>query len=170
MPPSPTSPQPKSPFPVLELDTSPALIDLARTIFAMTAPPPRLTIWQWADAYRMLSPEASAEPGPWRTDRAEYLRGIMEAISDPAIERVVGMLASQVGKTECALNACGFHIAHDPAPILVLQPTGEMAEAWSKDRLAPMLRDSPALHGKVRDARSRDSGNRTLHKQFPGGH
>jgi len=72
--------------------------------------------------------------------------------------------------TELPLNIIGYHIHHDPAPILLVQPTLEMAEAFSKDRLAPMIRDTPALHGKVKDARARDSGNTLLHKVFPGGH
>lgn len=129
-----------------------------------------MTVSQWADSARKLSPEASAEPGSWDTSRAEYQRGIMDAVSDPAVERVVVKSSAQVGKTEIALNTLGFHIDHDPAPILLLQPTVEMGEAFSKDRLAPMLRDTPALRGKVKDARSRDSGNTTLHKAFPGGH
>lgn len=95
---------------------------------------------------------------------------MMDTICDPRVERVVCMLASQVGKTELACNSVGFYMAHDPSPILVLQPTEQMAETWSRDRLAPMLRDTPALRGKVRDPRSRDSGNTTLHKNFPGGH
>jgi phage terminase large subunit GpA-like protein len=64
----------------------------------------------------------------------------------------------------------GFHIDQDPAPLLVIQPTLEMAEAWSKDRLAPMLRDTPVLRGKVKDPRSRDADNTLLHKVFAGGH
>jgi len=48
-------------------------------------PPPKLTVSQWADEYRRLSPESSAEPGRWLTARAEYQRGIMDAVSDPAI-------------------------------------------------------------------------------------
>jgi len=72
--------------------------------------------------------------------------------------------------TELLLNLIGFYIDQDPAPILLLQPTLEMAEAFSKDRLAPMLRDTPALQGKVADARARDSGNTLLHKTFAGGH
>ena len=94
----------------------------------------------------------------------------MEAVSDPAVSEVVAMCGSQLGKTEVCLNICGYHMAHDPSPILVVQPTLEMAQAWSKDRLAPMLRDTPTLQGKVADPRSRDSGNTTLHKSFPGGH
>ncbi|MDP7344122.1 MAG: phage terminase large subunit family protein, partial [Alphaproteobacteria bacterium] len=91
---------------------------------AALQPPPKLSVAQWADRERRLSSEASAEPGRWYTDRAPYLRGIMDAISDPTVSEVVVMSASQVGKTEALLNCIGFHIAHDPAPILVIQPTG----------------------------------------------
>ena len=133
-------------------------------------PPPKLTLSQWADANRKLSAEASAEPGQWITARAEYQRGIMDAVTDPSIEAVVVMSSAQVGKTEIVNNAIGYFIDQDPAPILLLQPTLDMAEAYSKDRLAPMLRDTPCLRGKVRDARARDSGNTLLHKTFPGGH
>lgn len=134
------------------------------------APPPKLTISLWADAERRLSPEASAEPGQWHTTRAEYQRGIMDAIGDPRVETVVVMSAAQVGKTESVLNCIGFYVAHDASPILVVQPTLEMATAFSTDRLSPMFRDTPTLRDKIGDPRSRDSGNTILHKQFPGGH
>lgn len=94
----------------------------------------------------------------------------MDAVSDPAIDTVVVMSSAQVGKTEVVNNLIGYHISQDPAPILVLQPTLDMAQAWSKDRLAPMLRDTPALRGKVRQPRSKNSANTLLHKVFPGGH
>jgi phage terminase large subunit GpA-like protein len=119
----------------------------------------------------VLSREASAEAGKYRTDRAPYQRGILEACSDPLVEQVVVMSSAQVGKTEIELNVVGFYIDQDPAPILVVLPTVDPdAKAWSVDRLAPMLRDTPRLRGKVRDPRSRDSGNKILHKTFPGGH
>lgn len=94
----------------------------------------------------------------------------MDAVTDPATHTVVVMSSAQVGKTELILNTVGYFIDQDPSPILLVQPTVEMAQAWSKDRLAPMLRDTPALRGKVKDPRSRDSGNTMLHKTFPGGH
>lgn len=133
-------------------------------------PPPRLSVAEWADRERRLSSESSAEAGRWHTARAEYQRGIMDAISDPLLRDVVVMAGAQVGKTEMLLNCIGFHIAHDPAPILVVQPTLEMAQSFSKDRLAPMLRDTPTLRGKVKDPRSRDANNTTTHKVFSGGH
>jgi phage terminase large subunit GpA-like protein len=133
-------------------------------------PPPDLTISQWADRERRISPEASAEPGRWRTSRAEYQREIMDAVSDPLVDRVVVMTSSQIGKTEIVLNLVGYYVDQEPAPILTLQPTLEMGEAFSKDRLSTMIRDTPALQGKFKDPRSRDSGNTLLHKTFPGGH
>ena len=71
------------------------------------------------------------------------MRGVMDAVSDPTVRQVVVMSAGQVGKTEVLLNMIGFHVDQDPAPILVVQPTLSMAQAFSKDRLAPMLRDTP---------------------------
>lgn len=147
-----------------------AAIAESRLLRTRLAPPPDLSVSEWADAFRILSREASAEPGRWRTDRAPYLRGMMDAFSDPTLEQVIAMTSAQIGKTECLNNICGYFMDQDPAPILVLQPTQQMGEAWSKDRLAPMLRDSPKLHGKVAPVKSRDSGNTILHKKFPGGH
>lgn len=117
----------------------------------------------------MLSPEASAEPGKWVTSRAEFQRGIMDAVADPAIEEVAVMKSAQVGWTEIINNTAGYFIDQDPSPIMVMQPTLEMAEGWSTDRLAPMVRDTPRLTAKIADAKSRDSGNKLLQKRFPGG-
>ena len=138
--------------------------------YAVYAPPPDLTVSQWADEFRRLSSEASAEPGRWNTDRAPYQRGILDAINDPAIHTIVVMSSAQVGKTEILLNIIGYYVDQDPAPMLCLQPTLDMAEAFSKDRLAAMVRDTPALNGRIADPRSRDSGNTLLHKKFAGGH
>ena len=133
-------------------------------------PPPDLTVSQWADRERRIPPEASAEPGMWRTSRAEYQRAVMDAVSDPMTERIVMMTAAQIGKTEILLNVIGYFIDQEPSPILKLDPTLEMGQAFSKDRLAPMIRDTPALQGKIKDPRARDSGNTLLHKTFTGGH
>jgi phage terminase large subunit GpA-like protein len=131
-------------------------------------PPPRLTVSAWANRYRVLSPESSARPGRFSTEDAPYQVEFMDACGDPRYARVVAMWASQLGKTECVNNVVGFKMHQAPAPVLIMQPTLEMAEAWSKDRLAPMIRDTPCLTKLVADARSRDSGNTLLHKQGPG--
>ena len=140
---------------------------LFHKLAGVVAPPPVLTVSQWADRYRRLSAESAAEPGQWNTDRAPYQREIMDAVNDPVCEDVVIMSSAQVGKTEIVNNIIGYHISYDPAPILVVQPTIEMGQTFSKDRLAPMIRDTPALSDKVWDVKARTSGNTILHKAFP---
>ena len=133
-------------------------------------PPPDLKISEWADSHRRLSPENSAEAGQWNTTRAEYQREIMDTFNDPDIQRIVVMTSSQVGKTELVLNAIAYYMDQDPSPLLVVQPTLAMAQSFSKDRLAAMIRDSKKIKDLVLEAKSRDSGNTVLHKKFPGGH
>lgn len=142
---------------------------LFKKIAKIMAPPPDLSVSEWADTYRRLSSEASAEPGQWRTERAPYQKKIMDEINNPRVETIVLMTSAQVGKTEIILNTIGYFIDYDPSPIMVMQPTVVMAETFSKTRLAPMLRDTPALKGKVSDVKSRDSSNTISEKSFPGG-
>lgn len=145
-------------------------ISLFRSIAKILAPPPKLLVSDWADTYRKLSPEASAEPGQWHTSRAEFQREIMNAVNDPSIQDIVIKSSAQVGKTEVILNICGYFMDYEPTSILVIQPTIEMGETFSKDRLAPMIRDTDVLKGKVKEPRTKDSDNTILHKKFPGGH
>jgi len=133
-------------------------------------PDPTLTVSQWADKYRVLSQKASAEPGPWRTSRTPFLKQIMDDLSVTSpVEEVVFMKGAQVGGTECGNNWLGYIIDYSPAPIICIQPTVEMAKRNSKQRIAPLIEECPRLKEKVRDSRSRDSGNTVLAKEFPGG-
>ncbi len=102
------------------------------------APPPKLTLSEWADKYRVLSAESSAEPGRWHTDKAPYQREIMDAIGDHKTGKIIIMSAAQIGKTDAfILNVIGYYMAYYPAPIMVMQPTLDMGQTFSKDRLAP---------------------------------
>lgn len=132
-------------------------------------PPENLTVTEWADKRRRLSPEASAEPGPWRTYRTPYLQGPMDAFTDPKVKRIVLVSASQVGKSELLNNIIGYIIDEDPGSILFIHPTTIDAKEYSKLRIAPMIRDCPTLKRKVADPKSRDSGNTILQKTYPGG-
>ncbi len=132
-------------------------------------PPENLTVTQWAECKRYLSNEASAEPGLWRTSRTPYLRAIMDAFSDPKVRHIVFVAASQVGKTEVINNMIGYIIDQNPGSILFVHPTTIDAREFSKLRIAPMIRDSPALRRKIAAPKSRDSGNTLLQKTYPGG-
>jgi phage terminase large subunit GpA-like protein len=133
-------------------------------------PPPIMTVSEWADAKRVLNQRSSAENGPWRTQRTPYLRDIMDDLSDHSgVEEVTLMKGVQIGGTEAGNNWIGYIIDHSPAPFMVIQPTVDMGKRWSRQRLAPMIEDMPCLSAKIAPARSRDSGNTTLSKEFNGG-
>lgn len=132
-------------------------------------PPADLKVSEWAEAHRVLSRENSAEAGPWRNARTPYLVEIMDAFTDPKIEKISLVASSQVGKSELELNIIGYIIDQDPGSILYIQPTVDDAKKFSRLRIAPMIRDCPTLRRKVADIKSRDSGNTMLQKSFPGG-
>lgn len=121
---------------------------------------------QWADTYAVLSPESAAEPGRWRT--LPYQRGILDAFTDPKIERITVMKSARVGYTKALNWVVAYHMHQDPCSILCVQPTLDDAQGYSKDEIAPMVRDVPVLQGLVSEG-YRDSSNTILKKLFPGG-
>lgn len=139
-----------------------------KRIIAKLAPPPKLTLSEWADKYRMLNAKSSAMPGPWKTSNAPWTREIMDTMSDTRSHKAVMMCSAQIAKTEMLLNALGYNSHYMPAPIIIMEPTIEMAETLSKDRLTPMFNDTPEL-AKLITGGSRNSGNTILKKDFPGG-
>lgn len=145
-------------------------VKLFTQIAKLWEPRPNLTVSQWADKYRILTTETSAEAGPWRTDRAPYQREIMDAVSDKNTEEVVIIASAQVGKTEFMLNMVGFHIDYDPAPMMFMLPNSKLIDYFSKKRLSTMIEASPSLRKKVYEAKSRDSSNTIEEKSFPGGY
>jgi phage terminase large subunit GpA-like protein len=133
-------------------------------------PDPLLTVSEWSDRHRMLSSKASAEPGRWRTSRTPYLKAIMDCLSPTSpVERVVFMKAAQLGATEMGSNWIGYVIHHAPGPMMAVWPTVEMAKRNSKQRIDPLIEESSALAELIAPARSRDSGNTILAKEFRGG-
>jgi len=133
-------------------------------------PDPTLSVSEWADRHRVLSPRASAEPGRYRTGRTPYMRAIMDALSPShAARRIVFMKAAQVGATEGGNCWIGYVIHHAPGPMLAVQPTVELAKRFSRQRIDPLIEESPILRERVKPARSRDAGNTVLSKEFPAG-
>ena len=133
-------------------------------------PDPLLSVSEWADRHRVLSSKASSEPGRWRTSRTPYLREIMDCLSPTSpVERVVFMKGAQVGATETGSNWIGYVIHHAPGPMMAVWPTVEMAKRNSKQRIDPLIEESPVLSELIAPARARDSGNTVLAKEFRGG-
>lgn len=133
-------------------------------------PDPLLSVSEWSDRHRILSSKASAEPGRWRTHRTPYLKAIMDCLSPTSpVERVVFMKGAQLGATEAGSNWIGYVIHHAPGPMMAVWPTVEMAKRNSKQRIDPLIEESGVLAELIAPARSRDSGNTILTKEFRGG-
>lgn len=136
-------------------------------------PPPKLSLSTWADRFFVLSAETAAEPGRWRC--LPYQVEIMNAITDPAVTQVSVMKSARIGYTLMLSAAIGYFIEADPSSIMVVQPTVDDAKNFSKETIAPMLRDVPVLSRLVfRDIEDKGKGPKdptgTLqHKAFPGG-
>lgn len=146
--------------------------DLNRTVAKAVRnfhPPEQLSVTEWSDKYRRLSPENSAEAGQWRTSRTPYLKEIMDAFTDPKLHRLAVVASSQVGKTEMEMNMIGYMIDIDPGPAMFVLPTLDNGKDTSKRRIAPMIRDTKPLRKKVAASRSRDNDNTLLKKAYPGG-
>ncbi|MEO1003528.1 MAG: phage terminase large subunit family protein [Cyanobacteria bacterium J06638_7] len=134
------------------------------------APAPDLTVSEWADRFRVLSPLSSSEHGPWRTSRTPYLREPMDALSaSSSVQEVVLVFGSQLGKTEGVNNWIGYTMDIAPGPTMMVQPTIDMAKRYSKTRVQPMIDACPSLSTKIRPNRERDGGNTLLFKEFPSG-
>lgn len=138
-------------------------------------PRSKLTGSEWADKYRYVAPGTTPEPGEWRTSRVPYLREPMDAATDRHTEIVVLCCSSQVGKSEALLNVMGYYIDQDPAPQLMLQPTLEAAENFSKERIDPTFRYSPGLVNKLEEGKegrgtSRKSSTTIRMKHYAGGY
>lgn len=132
-------------------------------------PLPKTSVSNWADNHRMLSSGISAEPGKWKTSRAPYQKDIMNAFTEPGIHRVVVKSSSQIGKSDMMNNVIGRFAHLDPCAIMMIQPTIDMAQDYSKTRIAPMIRDTKVLNTLFYDVKSRDANNTILSKVFPGG-
>lgn len=141
--------------------------DLMREAFRAWRPPDKLSLSEWSDRFAKLSAESAAVPGDWQT--LPYQKGIMDAITDDALERVVVIKSARVGYTKIVNNLIGYHIHQDPCPMMVVQPTLDDARGYSNEEIAPMLRDTPVLRGLVAESKAKDTSSTILQKSFPGG-
>jgi phage terminase large subunit GpA-like protein len=135
------------------------------------AQPPRRTVDEWAEAERILGAEEGPRPGRWSTALTPYLRQPMACMSlhHPA-RRVAIMAGAQSAKTQALLNFGGQIMAETPTTVLWVLPSLDEAKNFNRDKLQPMIENTPAVRRRVADEVSRDeSGSTIMRKRFPGG-
>lgn len=140
-----------------------------QAFFEGLRPDPLQTVAEWADE-RLHLPSFAPVPGQWRTSRTPFLKEIMECLSPRhRCRKVVFMKPVQIGGTQVAVNWVGYTMDRSPTAMLFYEPIIDMAKRLTKEKLDPVIQATPTLRGKVREARSRDSGNTTYRKEFLGG-
>ena len=133
-------------------------------------PPTDLGCQKWCDTHRIIPPDSSPEPGPWRTSRVPYLAEPMAAITDPLIRTIVLEFSTQSGKTELILNAQAYFIAIDPGPMIQAMPTAPLCTRYIKERFEPMVRATPRLKELMPAiVKKKDEDNKMFRKGFPTG-
>lgn len=147
-----------------------ALDALLRRVFADLAPPPPLTISEWAEQHRILSKEETNDyPGPYDLDNTPALRGILAACGDKKARRVIVQKAAQQGYTAgIVCNVLGYHVHWEPCVQVVMFPREKSAKDFDAEKFAPMVRATPPLAKRIK-LKSRSEGNSTTRKHYPGG-
>lgn len=151
-----------------EASFSDVIESLAGKVSTILSPPPELHIHEWAERNFVLSVGNSAQTGRYRLSKTPYLREPFEAIKNPQTQEIALQFAAQTAKSTMILATLGYAISEEPSPILFVMPSLNDAETFSKDRVAPMIRDSERLNSLI-DDKARDSSNTILHKQFSNG-
>lgn len=133
-------------------------------------PDPELWIDEWADEFQRIPKDTgAAEPGKYHTDRTPFAREPMRCLSPlHPCKRVATMVASQMMKTQIALNWIGGNIHMAPANILALLPSEKLAKRVSS-RIDKTIKAVPELRDRVAKPRSRDARNTLDTKEFEGG-
>lgn len=147
--------------------------ELIKTVIQGLKPIPSVRVSEWASEYRIISAGGNPAPGRWNNKRSPFLVPIMDAFTEPNVKQVVFKSASQVGKSECLNNIIGRYIMLDPCSIMLVQPSLEMAQDYSKRRIAPMLRDCSQLRKLIYEdkesSKTRTSNQTILSKNFTNG-
>jgi phage terminase large subunit GpA-like protein len=152
----------------LNTNFHPTLIKIVNDLRRYLEPRERLRIDAWADKYVQL-PASSAKKGFWITDEVAYTREPLLSLINPNVTEVTWMSSAQILKTTVELIFLAWLIDNDPAPFIVLQPTIEAAQIYSKSKFEPMISLIEPLKGKIGERKSRDFRNTMLYKEFPGG-
>lgn len=139
------------------------------TFFEAILPPPALKVSEWADKYRWLSSISTSLPGRWKTSNFPFLGEIMDELSVYSeYQEIVFMKGAQVGGTECMLNWLGYIMHYVGGPVLMIQPTRDVAEDYSKQRIDPMIENCQELKNLFA-GKSKDKSDTILSKKYDGG-
>jgi len=133
-------------------------------------PDSNLPVDVWADRHMIVPKETGAsEPGPYKTSRTPHARMVMRVLSaDHPCKRIVVKGASQMLKTQVALNFLGETVHQRPKNFLWVVPTGKLHKR-AAGRIDKVVAAVPVLRERFARPASRVSTNNNDIKAYPGG-
>jgi phage terminase large subunit GpA-like protein len=123
--------------------------------------PEKMSPSQWSERYRILTPDLTSEPGPWRGERVPYAAGLMDLFTRDGLEGIVCMKGAQIGWSEIMRNWIGYCIDRQPGPAMLVLPDRTSGQAAIVERVKPLLFSTPAVARHLTD-RSWDITNEVI--------
>jgi phage terminase large subunit GpA-like protein len=128
-------------------------------------PPPPVDYLAWAENNIVFSERESQFPGRYNRSLFPYFDEVLRALSpDDPCRTVTISKSAQIGGTVVANIFTGGSVDMDPGDLLYVHPTENNAQRWSKMKLTPMLRGTPALL-KLFPMKNRDGLDSVLYKE-----
>lgn len=138
---------------------------LADTLARVFMPPPPVDYLEWAKNNVVFSSRISDRPGPYDEEAFPFFSEILAALGpDDPCSIVTLMKSAQVGGTVAANIFTMGSMAMDPGDLLYVHPNDGNAAKWSKQKLMPLLKETPSLMAQF-PVNSREGGNSVLYKE-----
>jgi phage terminase large subunit GpA-like protein len=127
---------------------------------------PPVSLSKWAAEHFHLSAESSQKAEKWKA--WPFQPGIMDAMSNDAIEEVDVMKSARVGYTKMLLACIAYDAHHKRRNQAIWQPTDDDAASFTKTELEPMLRDVACMQKVFPSFLAKNKDNTLQHKRFLG--
>ena len=148
---------------------SDAALHYRRGFAAGLRPDPPLLVDEWVQQHAYIPAEGNAEPGRYDIERTPFARQVMRVLSPShPSTRVVVMGASQLLKTQSAMNWIMASVDGAAANVLALMPTLDLARRLSS-RINNTIKATPRVRHLFAEPRSRHGKNTDDTKTFRGG-
>lgn len=118
-------------------------------------PAERISVTEASERYMRVN--VSGQWQPFRRDVAPYMVEPTDMIASRAWRGLAFCGPSQSGKTMMLQSAIAYTIVSDPGRVALFQMTREAAQEFERNKLAPMLRNSPELRARQATGRGADN-------------
>lgn len=130
--------------------------DSLEEIMAATAagvrPPERITVSQNAERIRYIN-NPNSYVGEWDNSIAPYLVEVMDELQSLDYKALIFAGPARCGKSDIFNNWLGDTAVRDPADMMIIHMTKDVARDWSKTDMQRMFRQSPLIGATVTPGR-----------------